>query len=130
MSFDVIIKGGEVIDGTGAPRARKDVGLKSDTIAAVGDLSGATAATTVDAQGCVVTPGFIDMHSHSDQTVLMYPAAEGAVGQGITTSVGGQCGFSAAPLAKHWTACFWEWNWWDRVAPTKYYQGEEGCPGS
>jgi len=122
LVFDVIIKGGEVVDGTGAPRLKQDVGIKGDTIAAVGDLSNATAGRIIDATGQVVAPGFIDMHSHADQTILMYPHGESAIGQGITTAVCGQCGFSPAPLNKHWTACFWEWNWWDKVAPRKYYQ--------
>lgn len=118
--FDVIIKGGQVIDGTGAPRAQKDIGIKGDSIAAVGDLSGAETAKTVDATGQVVTPGFIDMHNHFDQTVLLYPRGQSAIAQGITTAVAGQCGFSAAPLNAHYTTCFWEFNWWDRVEPRKY----------
>ncbi|MDP2859369.1 MAG: amidohydrolase family protein [Bacillota bacterium] len=122
MDFDFIIKGGWVIDGTGAPRVKADVGIKGDTIEAVGDLSAAAAAHTVDAVDQAVTPGFIDMHSHSDQTIAFYPHGESSLGQGITTSVGGQCSFSPAPLNRHWTACFWEGNWWDRVEPRKYYQ--------
>ena len=122
MTFDVIIRGGEIIDGSGSVRYKKDIGLQGDTIAAIGELSGASAARIVDATGQVVAPGFIDMHSHADQTVLMYPSGESAIAQGITTSVCGQCGFSPAPLNRHWTACFWEWNWWDKVSPRKYYQ--------
>jgi len=121
MTFDVIIRGGEVVDGTGAPRRKADVGIRGDTIAAVGDLAGATAARIVDATGLVVTPGFIDMHSHSDQTVLQYPAGQSSVGQGITTSVGGQCGSSLAPLGKYAGIGMWGANWRDKVAPSKYY---------
>jgi len=126
MSFDVIIRNGEVIDGTGSPKSAKDIGIKGDAIAAVGDLSGAQAGRMIDASGQVVTPGFIDMHDHFDQTVLLYPKAQSALAQGITTAVTGQCGFSPAPLDKHYTACFWEWNWWDRVQPRKYYQEAVG----
>lgn len=118
--FDIIIKGGQVIDGTGSPRAEKDVGIKGDSISAIGDLSGAEAARTIDAAGQVVTPGFIDMHNHFDQTILLYPHGQSAIAQGITTAVSGQCGFSAAPLNAHYTTCFWEFNWWDRVQPRKY----------
>lgn len=118
--FDVIIKGGQVIDGTGAPRVQKDIGIKGDSISAIGDLSGAEAATTIDAAGQVVSPGFIDMHNHFDQTILLYPHGQSAIAQGITTAVTGQCGFSPAPLNAHYTTCFWEYNWWDRVQPRKY----------
>lgn len=122
MSFDVIIKGGAVVDGTGSPKSVKDIGIRKDTIAAIGDLSSAEARQVVDATGQVVTPGFIDMHDHFDQTILLYPKSQSAVAQGITTAVGGQCGFSPAPLKEHYTSCFWEWDWWDRVNPSKYYQ--------
>ncbi len=122
MDFDVIIRNGDVIDGSGKPRARQDVGLKGDSIAAVGDLRDAAAPKVVDASGQVVTPGFIDMHSHADQTILVYPYAQSFVGQGITTTVCGQCGFSPAPLNKHYAATWWEYNWWDRVEHRKYYK--------
>lgn len=122
MAFDVIIRNGQVVDGTGGPKAQKDLGIKGDTITAVGDLSGAQATRIINAQGQVVSPGFIDMHNHFDQTILLYPGAQSALGQGITTAVTGQCGFSTAPLKEHYTSCFWEWNWWDQVEPRKYYQ--------
>lgn len=122
MDFDVIIRNGDVIDGRGKPRLKQDVGLKGDSIAAVGDLKGASAPRTVDAAGQVVTPGFIDMHSHADQTILVYPHAQSFIGQGITTTVCGQCGFSPAPLHKHYAATWWEHNWWDRVERRKYYK--------
>ncbi len=76
--FDVIIKGGQVLDGTGAPLSSKDIGIKGDSIAAVGNLSGAKPPEPVDATGQVssTTPGFIDMHNHFDQTVLTVHAAQ------------------------------------------------------
>jgi N-acyl-D-amino-acid deacylase len=122
MTFDFIIKKAQVVDGTGAQSTVEDIGIKGDAIAAVGDLSAAEAARVIDAENQVATPGFIDMHNHFDQTVLLYPAAQSAVAQGITTAVTGQCGFSPAPLNKHYLACFWEWDWWDRVRSRKYYQ--------
>lgn len=96
-SFDVIIRNGVVIDGTGKPRVRSDVGIRGDTIAAVGNLAGATAATTVDASGLVVAPGFIDLLGNSQAAVLIDPRLEGKVRQGVTTEVTGE-GTSPAPI--------------------------------
>lgn len=123
MAYDLIIRDGVVVDGTGGPRRRADVAVNGDTIVAVGDLGGTEAARVVDASGLTVTPGFIDMHSHSDQTVLQYPGGESSAGQGITTSVGGQCGSSLAPLGKYMGIGMWGNNWRDKVAPSKYYGG-------
>lgn len=94
--FDVIIRGGEVIDGTGAPRRRADVGLRDDSIAAIGDLAGKSAATTLDARGQVVAPGFIDLLGNSQAAVLIDPRLEGKVRQGVTTEVTGE-GHSPGP---------------------------------
>src|SRR5262245_55080997 len=69
--FDLIIRGGDVVDGTGSPARRADVGVRGDSIAEIGDLSAATAGRTIAATGLVVAPGFIDMHSHSDYTLLV-----------------------------------------------------------
>ena len=96
-TYDLIIRNGEVIDGTGAPRLRADVGVRGDTIAFVGDLSRATAKTTLDAKGQIVTPGFIDLLGNSQAAVLIDPHLEGKVRQGITTEVTGE-GFSPGPL--------------------------------
>ncbi|MDP7472627.1 MAG: amidohydrolase family protein, partial [Vicinamibacterales bacterium] len=85
--YDVIIRGGSVLDGTGAPALVTDVGIRGDAIATVGDLSASTAAETIDAAGLTVTPGFIDMHSHSDFTLLVDPRALSKVMQGVTTEL-------------------------------------------
>lgn len=95
--FDFIIKDGQVIDGSGAPPVRADVGIKDGRIAAVGMLDG-EATETIDAAGLIVAPGFIDMHSHSDFALLVNPLAESKVRQGVTTEVIGNCGSSAAPV--------------------------------
>jgi N-acyl-D-amino-acid deacylase len=99
--FDLIIEGGEVIDGTGAPPRVADVGVSAGKIAAVGDLGSSEAAQRLDAKGLAVAPGFIDIHSHSD---FLVPAEEHGeilapfLGQGITTIVTGNCGYSPAPV--------------------------------
>ena len=96
--FDLVIRGGEVHDGSGAPGRRADVGIAGDTIAAVGNLSGARATRTIDAKGRVVAPGFIDMHSHSDFSLLVDGRAMSKVYQGVTTELLGESG-SAAPAS-------------------------------
>lgn len=97
MTFDLIIRGGRVVDGTGAAARQADVGIAGERVAAVGDLAAAEAARVIDAAGCVVSPGFIDVHSHSDAYLLIEPDAPSKLTQGITTEINGQCGGSAAP---------------------------------
>ncbi|HEX8619150.1 MAG TPA: D-aminoacylase [Thermoanaerobaculia bacterium] len=94
--YDVVILGGEVIDGTGAARTRADVGIRGDSIAAIGDLSKATAALTLHAKDHVVTPGFIDLLGNSQAAVLLDPKLEGKIRQGVTTEVTGE-GHSPGP---------------------------------
>ncbi len=97
--FDLKIEGASVIDGTGAPGARADVGVSDDLIAAVGDLSRESAGSTLRAAGRVLAPGFIDMHSHSDWRLWENRRAESKIRQGVTTEVVGNCGFSPAPVS-------------------------------
>ncbi len=97
-SFDLLIEGATVLDGTGAPAFVAGVAVKGDAIAAVGEVSASQAAKVVDARGLHVCPGFVDMHSHSDGGILVYPSAESRARQGITTEITGNCGSSAAPL--------------------------------
>jgi len=96
--FDVIIRKGRVIDGAGNPWFLADVGVKDGKILKIGNLKSEDAERMIDAEGCIVGPGFIDMHSHSDFTPLINPYMESKVRQGVTTEVIGNCGFSAAPL--------------------------------
>ncbi|HGO6076195.1 D-aminoacylase [Burkholderia cenocepacia] len=98
MHFDVILRRGELIDGTGAARFEADLGVTGERIAAIGDLGGATASHTLDAGGLVVAPGFIDSHTHDDAFVLTDPDVEPKVAQGVTTVIAGNCGISLAPL--------------------------------
>jgi N-acyl-D-amino-acid deacylase len=96
--YELVIANGMVVDGTGAAGYRADLGLEYGRIAAIGDLQAAPAARRLDASGRVVCPGFIDMHAHSDLTLLINPTGDSKVQQGITTELNGNCGFSPAPL--------------------------------
>jgi len=96
--FDVILAGGDVIDGSGAPRRRADVGVMGDRIAAIGDLSDADADERIDLSGHVVAPGFVDVHTHDDRLLFADPAMKPKTSQGVTTVVVGNCGVSLAPF--------------------------------
>ena len=95
--FDLVIKNGRIADGTGNPWFPGDVGVKNGMIVKIGSLSGATVSRTIDATGHVVSPGFIDIHNHSDRQVLTHPRAENYIRQGVTTIVIGNCGKSVVP---------------------------------
>ena len=100
MAFDILIRGGNVLDGTGSPARAADIGIQRGRIARVGKLTGAPAHRTIDAKGLFVAPGFIDIHTHSDIGILVEPTAECAVRQGVTTHVIGNCGDSPAPISE------------------------------
>jgi N-acyl-D-amino-acid deacylase len=95
---DILIRNAEIVDGTSAPSYRGDIGIEGDHIVDIGSLESVAAKTVIDATGRAVVPGFIDMHSHADLSLLAAPEAESLVHQGITTVVTGQCGISPAPL--------------------------------
>jgi N-acyl-D-amino-acid deacylase len=98
MPFDILIRNAQIIDGSGKPAFEADVAIVGDTIAEVGKLPDeAQAAEVMDATGCVVTPGFIDAHSHTDEGLLIDPTAQSKIMQGITTEVSGNCGYSPVP---------------------------------
>ncbi|MGH9750242.1 MAG: N-acyl-D-amino-acid deacylase family protein [Candidatus Polarisedimenticolia bacterium] len=102
-SLDLVIAGGEVVDGTGAPPFRADVGVRGDTIAMVGPAPADGGAARIDARGRTVTPGFIDLHSHSDLCLTLplprqAELLEGRVRQGITTELVGNCGIGCVPV--------------------------------
>jgi len=90
QTYDVIIRGGHVIDGAGNPWIKADVAIRAGRIARIGRLDGAQASRTIDATGQVVTPGFIDMHTHSEYTLLYDGNAQSKIRQGVTTEVVGE----------------------------------------
>ena len=100
MAFDTVILNGTVVDGTGRPPYRSDVGIAGGKIVAVGKLGDAEAQRKTDATGVVVAPGFIDMHAHSDVTMLDDPGGESKAHQGVTTEVSGNCGSSPFPAGR------------------------------
>jgi N-acyl-D-aspartate/D-glutamate deacylase len=97
QSYDLVISGGSVLNGEGTPAMRADVGIRGGRIATIGDLRSADAARRIDATGLTVAPGFIDIHNHSDYTILVEPKCESMIRQGVTTMVLGESR-SAGPL--------------------------------
>src|SRR5215216_533180 len=97
LTIDLVIRNGLVYDGTGADAVRVDVAVAGGRIAAVGAVDAAD-APELDASGLAVAPGFVDIHSHSDYTLLAVPRAVSAVRQGVTTEVVGNCGFGCFPI--------------------------------
>lgn len=115
MEFDRLIKNGWIVDGTGAARIKGDIGIVGDEIAAIGSLDGATAEQTIDAEGLVVCPGFIDVHVHSELALLGGQDQYAPLRMGVTTQLASPDGFSWAPLSgeqlkemKDYLATFYE----------------------
>lgn len=101
MVFDILIRNGRVVDGTGNPWFRADVGISKGKIGALGRLSGEKGDRILDASGLVVSPGFIDIHTHSDAILLVNPTGDSHIQQGVTTNLVGNCGSSVAPVSSY-----------------------------
>lgn len=95
--FDVLVRGGSVVDGSGAPPFRSDVGIRGEIVASVRDLTGATARRVLDATDLTVSPGFVDVHTHSEEELLVNPKAESKIRQGVVTEILGMDGDSYEP---------------------------------
>ncbi len=96
--FDIIIKNANIIDGSGREGFAADIGISEGRIAKIGRIE-KTDGQIIDAKGLIASPGFVDCHSHSDYYLIINPLAESKIRQGVTTEIGGNCGYSAAPLS-------------------------------
>ena len=99
-TYDTLIKNGSVIDGIRKEIYKADVGIVGERIERIGNLSGAKGKTVIDATGRIVSPGFIDIHTHTDVEILINRKAESKIRQGVTTELGGNCGSSPFPMKK------------------------------
>jgi N-acyl-D-amino-acid deacylase len=97
MAFDLVVKDGMIVDGSGLPRYRGDIGVKDGKIAEIGRINGAAAKETLNADGRVVAPGFVDGHTHMDAQIFWDPIGTSSCFQGVTSVVMGNCGFTLAP---------------------------------
>lgn len=121
--YDILIKNGQIIDGSGEAGYQADLGIKDGKIVCIGQLAAEQAQETIDATNLAVTPGFVDIHCHSDSVLFKNPREEGKILQGVTTETIGNCGLSAAPvnpatldLLQKYTAAIFadgklEWDW-------------------
>jgi len=99
LKFDLLLKNGHIVNGTGNPWFKADIGISRGKIADIGLLDRSDAETIVDADGLIVAPGFIDVHTHNELTLMIHPEAD-KIRMGVTTEIGGLCGVSAAPVVK------------------------------
>jgi N-acyl-D-amino-acid deacylase len=100
QAFDLLLRNGTVVDGSGGPAFRADVAIRGDRIAAIGHLREVTAGSEIDISGLIVAPGFIDVHTHDDAALILRPQMLPKLTQGVTTVIAGNCGISGAPYSK------------------------------
>ncbi|MDE2179281.1 MAG: D-aminoacylase [candidate division NC10 bacterium] len=100
--YDLVIRGADLIDGTGTPARRADLAIAGDRIAEIGRIAPSLGYRMIEAAGLTLAPGFVDIHSHSDYHLLLQPTADSAVRQGVTLEIGGNCGYAAAPIWGPW----------------------------
>ncbi len=128
--YDVIIRGGNVVDGTGEPRRRADVGIVGDRIATVGDLADEAAVQVIEATGRVVAPGFVDVHTHIDAQAFWDPTLSPSPLHGVTTVIAGNCGFSVQPLGDDPADAAYLMSMLARVEGMPLQSLQEGVPWS
>ena len=128
MVFDTVIRNGRIVDGTGSPWFMGDLVIKNGRIAHVGRVDAGEAEEVLDVEGLIVSPGIVDIHSHSDYSIIENPRADSFVRQGITTVLNGNCGGSAAPLNEEARRIFDEMNdrvsWW--LTTDEYHKKNRG----
>ena len=120
MKPNIIIRNGIIVDGTGSPWFKGDIGIEGERISGIGDLSRFKAEREIDAKGLAVCPGFVDVHTHTDTSFFVNPKADSKIMQGITTEVVGNCGNSPAPITElgksfhsksdRYKLIGWDWN--------------------
>jgi N-acyl-D-amino-acid deacylase len=98
--YDVVLRNGLLVDGTGRPAIAADVAIAGDRVAKIGSLQAETAALDLDVRGLTVSPGFIDVHTHDDAALIVRPQMTAKLTQGVTTVIGGNCGISGAPYER------------------------------
>jgi N-acyl-D-amino-acid deacylase len=99
-NFDIVFRNGKIVDGSGNPWFKGDVAVRGDRIAAVGSLGEHKAGVEIDASGRLITPGFVDVHTHTDLSFIINPKADSKIRQGVTTEIVGNCGSSVAPVTE------------------------------
>lgn len=118
--LDILIKNGTIVDGTGTPSYCADLGICDEKIVKIGKLNDLQAKKVIDASGLIITPGFIDIHSHTDTSLLLDSRAISKLKQGVTTELSGNCGYTPFPvndrcayLERKWLErhnCTWDWH--------------------
>jgi len=121
--YDVVIRNGLIVDGTGRTAFKGSVGIKGDKIVDVGIFTEGKADITIDAKSRVIAPGFIDSHAHFDMGIFLHLLGENYLEQGITTCISGNCGYSLAPLKDFWLIQYFDYDALYEMQPYKYY-----CP--
>jgi N-acyl-D-amino-acid deacylase len=101
-TYDLVIRGADLLDGTGANARRADLAVAGDRIAEIGRIDSSRGRRVIEAAGLALSPGFVDIHSHSDYHLFLQPTADSAVRQGVTLEIGGNCGYAAAPIWGPW----------------------------
>lgn len=118
--FDLLIRNGTIIDGTGKDKYVGDLGIVDEKIVEIGDLKNAEANKIIEAQGKYIAPGFIDAHSHGDMTILAWPKSDNYIMQGVTTIIAGNCGYMPAPIKDIYQFTIWESKAIHEFAPSYF----------